>query len=113
VIMAGGNAARFDLAGPEGDILAKHRVGVNGVFHIKINAKLPATRNRWAIALYHYDIVAISGEMRKGLFGKRRGILGLFHQVNDPFGPFPRVNAEKSGSSLRYVACRKLCRLKD
>ena len=77
--MAGGNAARFDPAGPEGDILAKHWVGVDGVFHIKVNAKFPAKRDLWAIALYHDDIVAIPGEMRKGLFGKRRGILGLFH----------------------------------
>ena len=93
--MASGNAARFDAAGPEGDVLAKHWVGVDGVFHIKVNAKFPAKRDLWAIALYHYDIVAIPGEMRKGLFGKRRGILWLFHQINDPFGPFPRVNAEK------------------
>ena len=93
--MAGGNASRFDPVGPEGNVLAKHWVGVNGVFHIKVNAKLPATRDLWAIAVYHHDIVAVPGEMREGLFGKRRGILGLFHQINDPFGPFPRVHAEK------------------
>jgi hypothetical protein len=72
-------------------------VGVNGVFQIKIKAKLPASSDLRAIALYHNDIVAVPGEMRKGLFGKRRGILGLFHQVNHPFGPFPRVNTKKSG----------------
>lgn len=98
--MAGSDAARFNAAGPEGDVLAKHWVGVNGIFHIKVNAKLPATRDLWAIALHHHDIVAVPGEMREGLFGKRRGILGLFHQVNDPFGPFLRVDAEQGDPRL-------------
>lgn len=111
--MAGGNATRFDAAGPEGDILAKHRVGVDGIFHIPINGKLPAMRDLRAMALHHHDIVAIPAKMREGLFGKRRRISRLFHKINDPFGPFPGGQAENGDTRLRYMACRKIWRLTD
>jgi hypothetical protein len=42
--MAGGNAARFDAVGPEGDILAKHWVGVHGAFHRFPHLRSPSAK---------------------------------------------------------------------
>lgn len=42
MIMAGGNAARLEPAGPEGDVLAKHWVGMDGVFHRLLDVRSPA-----------------------------------------------------------------------
>lgn len=93
--MTGSNATRFDPAAPESHVLPEHRVAVHRIFHIKIDGKFPATGNLRAISLDHHDIVAIPRKMRKSLLGKGRRIQRLFHQIDDPPGPFPGVHTEK------------------